>query len=181
MAGKSVQTHRKVDLWVFQKSVIDHFLRAAQDLFPRLEHELDAALQLAFMLLQDFRRRQKHGRMQVVAAGVAVPILCRKGKAGLLFHRKRVHVAPEKNDLSAISTDGCDAGFSASLRLISIRFQLIDDECAGLRKVQPQFRELVQGAPVLYDLLFHILGFFQKINHSILQSLLLLPVGGQKK
>ena len=66
-----------------------------------LEEETHGAFQLRRVLLQYFRRAEKHGHVGVVAAGMHPAGIFRgEGEAGGLLHRQGVHVGAEGKDLS---------------------------------------------------------------------------------
>ncbi len=60
-----------------EQALVDHRLRTAWALLPRLEHEDDVALELVAQLVQDPRGADEARDVQVVAAGVHQPVVAR--------------------------------------------------------------------------------------------------------
>ena len=80
-----------------EHALLNHGQRAAWPLLAGLEHKGDIAVQLLAMLAQNPRCAHQSGGVQVVAAGVHIPIRRGKRAAGLLTHFEGVHVRAQKH------------------------------------------------------------------------------------
>ena len=115
-----MHAHRGVYVRVLHESCGDHLLSASEDLFARLEHELDRALQLVLMLFEQLRRSEQHRRVQIVSAAVTIAVCRSEGQPGLLGHRQRVHVASDQQHFAAVADGRRHARLAAQLRLIAV-------------------------------------------------------------
>ena len=158
-----MQHHGSIGLGVFQNTVRNHFLRTAENLFCRLKHEFDRALQLILTGFENLGRTEQHGGVQIVSAGVHISVFRRKGQARFLTDGQCVHVCPEQKDLSG--------RFSFDLRYNSV-FSAIDgpnaqffkgifDDLHRSGQFKARLRLFVQSAAVLYKRIREQLGFLQ--------------------
>jgi hypothetical protein len=80
-----------------EQAVLDHFARAATALFGGLKNQVDRAVKVA-LGCQMLRRRQQHGGVAIVAAGVHLAgMLAGVGKGVELLHGQRIHVGAQAN------------------------------------------------------------------------------------
>ena len=171
--GPDVHGEGRVHMGGLQDAVLQHGLAAGKAqgvgaLLVRLEHQLHAAVQLALVLLQQLRRAQQHGGVQVVAAGVGRVALGGKGKAGLLPHGQGVHVRPQQDGLAArLAQGGHNARFAHAPGLIAQLPQLFFHKGAGLGQLKAHLRVAVQPAAVFHQLRLQFFCAFQQfVRHS---------------
>ena len=161
---------------VLQDAVLQHGLAAGKaqgvgSLLVRLEHQLHAAVQFALVLLQQLRRAQQHGGVQVVAAGVGRVALGGKGKAGLLLHGQGVHVRPQQDGLAArLAQGGHNARFAHAPGLIAQLPQFFFHKGAGLGQLKAHLRVAVQPAAIFHQLRLQFFCAFQQFVHHSFAS-----------
>ena len=80
-----------------EHALLNHRQRAARAFLAGLEHKGDIAVQLLAVLAQNPRRAHQTSGVQIVAAGVHIPIRRRERATGLLAHLQGVHVRAQKH------------------------------------------------------------------------------------
>ena len=134
-----------------EQAVLDHLVGAGFELFRRLEHQIDRAVEVAGFR-EILRRPQQHRRMPIVparmhhariAAGVRQP--------GRLLDRQRIHVRPQPDrPIRRASANNPDHTVRrhAGDDLIDAKFrQLLPHDARGARLLHRQFRMRVQILP----------------------------------
>ena len=140
---------------ILQHAGLDAALRAFQCLLAGLEQQLDSALKLILMLLQQLGGAQHHGRMGVMAAGVHLAGIFRgEVHLCLLLDGQRVHIAADQKALARLLAPSQDhqPARAAVLGLITHFLQLGFHKGLGENHIQPQLRVLVQLPAVGLDL-----------------------------
>ena len=97
-----MEHQRRIGLGVFQNTAGDHVLCALENLFRRLEHQFHRAGDFLLVGLQQFRRAQQNGRVQIVAAGMHGTVFAGKFLAGFLGNGQCIHIRPEEEYLSRL-------------------------------------------------------------------------------
>ena len=137
---------------------------AAHCFLSRLEDEAHPARQLFPVVKKHLQRPQKHGPVGIVAAGVHTPFVPGgKGETGLLLDGESIHVGPEEDGFSlpAAGKLADDPGLPRGEMVGDPPVvQLRVDESQGLREIQSQLGDLVQGAAEGNDVLLHGFAFF---------------------
>ena len=163
---------RSVHLGGLQQAVFQHVQRALEDLLGGLELQLDGALDLVLMLLEQLGGTQHHGGVHIVAAAVHLAGQLRgEFLAGLLLQGQSVHVAAQQDHLAGLfaARQRKHAALAAVLRGVAHFGQGFFDQSLGLGQVEPNFRVTVQGAPPFLQLGFQLLCSFQQLfrcDHS---------------
>ena len=102
-AGRHVTAESRIHL--IQYSVGNHILCALKGFLRRLKHQPDPASQRSLILLQHLRRRQQHGGMEIVTAGMRLRTRgTGKTLAAFLRHGQRIHICPEQECFAAHGT-----------------------------------------------------------------------------
>ena len=91
-----------VHIGIFEHTGVNHVLGAAENLLGGLEHELDGALNLVLMGLEQPGGAQQHGGVHIVAAGVHPAVGAGKRLAGGLLNGQGVHIGAEQNGLAGV-------------------------------------------------------------------------------
>ena len=163
--GQHMEHDRRVHFRVFQQAVGDHIRGALENLFGRLEFQLDSAFDLLLVLFQQLCRTQHHGRVHIVAAAVHLARhLGGKHLSGLLKDGQGVHIAPEQDGLARALSPGQreDTRPAAVLRRIAHLGQGLLDQRLGLGQVKAHLRVAVDRPPPFLQLRLQGLGFIQQ-------------------
>ena len=87
-----------IDWGIFQDAVLQHIPGSFKGFFRGLEHEFHGAGEGTFVFLQHFCGGEKHGGVEVVAAGMGCGAgLAGKGKPAFLRHGQGIHIRPEED------------------------------------------------------------------------------------
>ena len=148
----------RIHVGILHNAGINHRLGAGENLLRGLEHQLDGALQLLLMLLEDFCRTQQHSGVGIMAAGVGIAVAGAEFQVGVLLHGEGIHIAPQQKHLSRVAHCGDDAALADFLGLIAHFGQFFHDEFCGVGQFIPDFRVLVQVTPVGDDLALQLFG-----------------------
>ena len=163
--GHDVHTHGRVYLGVFQHTAFDHHFAAVHGLFGGLEHQLDHALQLRLMGLQQLGCPQQRGGVAVMAAGVHIAVGGLEFHVGLLLHRQGVHVAAEEEAFAAgLSNRGNKAAFADAAGRIAHFLQLFFHISRGFGQMKPGFRVLMQMVSIVYKGLLNVQRFLIQVH-----------------
>ena len=93
-----------------EQPILNHAPGAGVPLLAGLEHEFDGPRQLVAMAVQEMHRRDQHGRVRIMAAGVhASGDFAGELEPRFFRHRQRVHVAAQQDRPAALR-----AGLGAS-------------------------------------------------------------------
>ena len=108
------------------------------------------------MLHQQPGRTQQHGSVHIVAAGVHTAVFRPEGQARLLLSPEGIHVRPQQDAASGVSSgDGGDQAAAQLLRMVSHLRQPFLDIGHRLRQNRPGLRVPVQAATIRRQLRLH--------------------------
>ena len=175
LSRSHMKSQSRIYFRILQNTCLDHILTAFKGLLRRLEHKFHRTLQQVFLLFQHFCRRQQHGRMEIMTAGM---ILCacgaRKVFSALLRHGKRIHICPKKQHLAAMPQCRGDT-VTTFFRFQTIFCQFLHNICLGFRHIQPDLRICMKISSVFNGFLIQFHCTFIKIHcHTSLTLLMKL-------
>ena len=155
-AGVDVEGQRLAGGRSLQDSCRQHGLGAGEALLVRLEHQLHRAGELLPALHQQLGRTQQHGSVHIVAAGVHTAVFRPEGQARLLLSPEGVHIRPQQDAASGVSSgDGGGQAAAQLLRMVSHLRQPPLDIGHRLRQNRPGLRVPVQAATIRRQLRLH--------------------------
>ena len=147
-SGHHMDHQARLGLRVLQKAVAYHILRTLQQLFRALEHEFDGAFQLRFVVFQQLRCAQEHGRVHIMAAGMHIAVGGGEGDIRLLPDGKGVHICPEQENGTAAAHGGGETCLSAVFRSVAKLLQLRPHISQGVFQLEAGLRLFMQGPPM---------------------------------
>ena len=157
LAGAHMVGQSHIGLGILQNAVGQHIHGAGEVLLAGLEHELDGAVQLSLVLLQQLGGGQQHGGMEVMAAAVTLSTGgAGKGQAAELGHGQSIHVCPEQDHLAAGLADGGSDTLAAGLGLNAVLGQLLHNIGGCLGHMHAHFCIGVEVTAVLHNLVLQL-------------------------